>query len=100
MNADPVSACLADCGLVTIMHDPNLGMESSKSTVNGGSTPFMAPELLVPSRFGLDKCTSSKEADIYAMAMVIYQVPDPTRCPTYTHANSLCVGTHWNTTIW
>jgi len=34
----------------------------------------MAPELLVPPKFGLDMCTPSKEADIYAMGMVIYEV--------------------------
>ncbi|KAF9648265.1 kinase-like protein [Thelephora ganbajun] len=73
-NTNPVSACLADFGFMTIVHDPNLGMESSKSIVGGGTTPFMAPELLVPSRFKLDKCTPTKEADVYAMAMVIYQV--------------------------
>jgi hypothetical protein len=59
----------------------------------------MAPELLVPSKFGLDRCAPSKEGDIYAMAMVIYQVCT-TRCPNMrTHANSSCIGTHWNTTV-
>ena len=46
----------------------------------------MAPELLVPSRFGLDKRTASKEADVYAMAVVTYQArttgyPACTRIP-------------------
>ena len=59
---------------MTMVHDPSLGMESSKSEAGGGTTPFMAPELLVPSKFGLDKCTPSKEADVYATAMTIYQV--------------------------
>ena len=36
--------------------------------------PFMAPELLVPSKFGMDKCAPMREADVYAMAMAIYQV--------------------------
>ena len=49
-------------------------MESPKSAVAGGTTPFMAPELLVPSRFGLEKCAPTKGADVYAMAMAIYQV--------------------------
>lgn len=73
-NTNPVSACLADFGFMTIVHDPSLGMESSASDAGGGTTPFMAPELLVPSKFGLRKCIPTKEADIYAMAMVIYQV--------------------------
>jgi len=44
------------------------------SAGGGGTINFMAPELLAPSRFGLDQCAPSKEADIYAMAMSIYQV--------------------------
>jgi serine/threonine protein kinase len=83
---------------MTIVYDPSLGMESSKSEVGGGTTPFMAPELLVPSRFGLDKCTPTKEADIYAMGMVIYQVRTA-RCPVRTHIDSHLVGPHWNTTV-
>lgn len=73
-NTNPVSACLADFGFMTIVYDPSLEMESSKSIVGDGTTPFMAPELLVPSQFGLDKCTPTKEADMYAIAMVIFQV--------------------------
>ena len=34
----------------------------------------MAPERLVPSKFGLEDGTPTMEADIYAMAMTIYQV--------------------------
>jgi len=59
---------------MTIVHDPSLGMESSKSAAGGGTVPFMAPELLVPARFGLRRCTPSKEADVYAIGMVTYQV--------------------------
>ena len=66
-----------------IVHDPNLGTMSSKSTVAGGTTPFMSPELLVPSRFGQEKSTPTKEADIYAMAMTIYQVRVQ-QCPVRT----------------
>ena len=73
-NTNPVSACLADFGFMTIVHDPSLEMESSKSEAGGGTTPFMAPELLVPSKFGLEKSIPTAEADIYAMAIVIYQV--------------------------
>ena len=83
---------------MTIIHDPGLEMESSKSEVGGGTTPFMAPELLVPSRFGLEKCTPTKEADIYAMAMVIYQVRTA-RCPVRLRIDSYLVGPHWDTTI-
>ena len=83
---------------MSIVYDPSLGMDSSKSVVGGGTTPFMAPELLVPSRFGLDKCLPSKEADIYAMAMVVYQVR-VSLCLTYARADSSLVGTHRNATV-
>lgn len=73
-NANPVSACLADFGFMTIVHDPSLDMESSKSDAGRGTTAFMAPELLVPSQFGLEKSTPTAEADIYAMAIAVYQV--------------------------
>jgi serine/threonine protein kinase len=73
-NTNPVSACLADFGFMTIVHDPSLEMDSSKSEVGGGTTLFMAPELLVPSKFGLERSTPTAEADIYAVAIVVYQV--------------------------
>ena len=87
-----------DFGFMTIVHDPSLEMESSKSEVGGGTTSFMAPELLVPSRFGLDRCMPTKEADIYAMAMAIYQV-STTRFPVRTHIDSHLVGPHWNAAV-
>jgi len=34
----------------------------------------MAPELLFPRKFGLEKGVSSKEADVYALGMTVYQV--------------------------
>jgi len=34
----------------------------------------MAPELLLPTKFGLEKGVPSKEADVYAFGMTIYQV--------------------------
>ena len=81
-NTNPVSACLTDFRFATIVLDPSLGMEWSKPEVDRGATPFMAPEFLVPSRFGLEGCAPTMEADVYAMAMVIYQVLI-TRCLTY-----------------
>ena len=34
----------------------------------------MAPELLYPKKFGLPTCRVSKEADVYAFGMVVYEV--------------------------
>lgn len=39
-----------------------------------GILSFMAPELLLPTKFGLEKGAPSKEADIYALGMTTYQV--------------------------
>lgn len=73
-DANPVTACLADFGFTAIVDGPSLAMESGMSVGGGGTINFMAPELLAPSRFGLDGCAPSKEADIYAIGMTIYQV--------------------------
>jgi len=35
---------------------------------------YVAPELLYPEKFGLRACRVSKQADIYALGMVIYEV--------------------------
>ena len=39
----------------------------------------MAPELLFPGKFALDKEVPSEEADIYALCMTVYQVLTGTR---------------------
>ena len=70
---DPVRACLADFGFTTIVYDDDDGPEST-SELGDRTTPFMAPELLSPTMFGKAKCQVSKEADVYAFAMVILQV--------------------------
>jgi len=58
---------------MTIAYDDADGPEST-SALGGGTTPFMAPELLAPSKFGKIKCQVSREADVYAFGMVILQV--------------------------
>ncbi|KAF9647912.1 kinase-like protein [Thelephora ganbajun] len=63
---NPVRACLTDFAFTTIAHD--------ESEVGGGTTLFMAPELLCQATFGETRCQVSKEADIYAFGMVILQV--------------------------
>jgi serine/threonine protein kinase len=40
----------------------------------GGTTRWMSPELFVPEKFGLQECRPTKEADCYALGMVIYEV--------------------------
>lgn len=40
----------------------------------GGTTPYMAPELIHPFKFGLERSQLSKEGDIYAIGMVVYEI--------------------------
>jgi len=60
---------LADFGLTRVT---NLSVRASSE--ESGTVSFMAPELLHPARFGLEKGVPSKEADIYALGMTVYQV--------------------------
>ena len=84
---------------MTIIHDPKLGLDCAKSAAQSRpANPFMAPELFVPSEFGIDRCTPTKEADIYALAMVIYQVL-AARLLAHGHVDSFNVGTHRNAAI-
>jgi serine/threonine protein kinase len=39
-----------------------------------GTASFMAPELLLQTKFGLDTGVSSKKADVYALGMTTYQI--------------------------
>ena len=59
---------LADFGFTRITNSVRLTTEGT------GTVYFMAPELLHPTRFGLEKEVPSKEADVYALGMTIYQV--------------------------
>jgi serine/threonine protein kinase len=64
--------CLADFGLTKIICDSLPGY--SITTANEGTARWMAPELIMPELYGLTKCVSSKESDIYAFGMVVCEV--------------------------
>ena len=72
-NHTPPKACLADFGFTTVVFDPREPMSSS-FTLEGGTMIFMAPELLAPSKYHLEKVVPTREGDIYAFALVILQV--------------------------
>lgn len=40
----------------------------------GGTTPYTAPELIHPFKFGLGRSRLSEEGDIYAIGMVVYEI--------------------------
>ena len=64
-------ACLADFSLLTIVSDQST---ITSSWTEGGSIPWMSPELLDPAKFGLAESRPTKESDCYALGMVIYEV--------------------------
>ena len=72
-NDEPPKACLADFGFTTMVLDPQNPLSSSL-TLEGGTITFMAPELLAPSKYGLNGAIPSQEGDIYAFGLVILQV--------------------------
>ena len=68
---------MADFGLAAIVDE-----STNRTTVAGGefrgTTRWMAPELLLPEEFGftgtLQKQLPSKDTDIYAIGMTIFEV--------------------------
>ena len=56
-----------------MVFDPYQPM-SDDTQLEGGTTRFMAPELLVPSKFGMMDSLPTRESDIYAFGCVIFQV--------------------------
>lgn len=64
-------ACISDFSLITIISDQQTFLSSC---VEGGTTPWMSPELLEPEGFGLKESRPTKESDCYALGMVVYEV--------------------------
>ena len=64
-------ACISDFSLITIVSDPQTFLSTC---MEGGTIPWMSPELLDPGSFGLEKSYLTKESDYYALGMVIYEV--------------------------
>ena len=64
-------ACLSDFSLVTIAAGQSIDISS---WIEGGTLQWMSPELLDPERFSLTKSRPTKEADCYALGMVIYEI--------------------------
>ena len=63
---------------MTMVLNPNQPMSCS-AQLEGGTTMYMAPELLVPGKFGYTESVPTPEGDIYAFGLVIYQVCEQDR---------------------
>jgi len=68
-DSTPPRALLADFGFNRVAT-----LSVRMSSGEQGTASFMAPELLFSAKFGLEKGVPSKEADIYALGMTVYQV--------------------------
>ena len=77
-NDIPPRPCLADFGFMPIVL--GIGQKlSCSSQLEGGAMAFMSPELLVPSRFGIQDSIPTPEADVYAFGLVMFQVCEQDR---------------------
>jgi serine/threonine protein kinase len=61
-------ARLTDFALISII------LDQSSSSIEGGTTAWMSPELLDPESFGLKRSHPTRESDRYALGMVVYEV--------------------------
>ena len=77
-NDTPPRACLADFGFMTMVLDPKQPLSCS-AQLEGGTTKFMAPELLVPSKYGSTDSAPTQKSDVYAFGLVIYHVRNQDR---------------------
>jgi len=66
-------ARLADFGLLTVTSN-STNFTASSSHMTGGTTRWMSPEILNPDLFGFKNSQPTKEADCYALGMVILEV--------------------------
>jgi len=64
-------ACLADFSLLTVIPDQETFLSTCRE---GGTIPWMSPELLDPESFDLKESRVTRESDSYALGMVIYEV--------------------------
>lgn len=64
-------AVIADFGLGAVLSTNSFATIAESG---GGTERWMAPELLDPEQYGFSHCSPSKESDIYAFGMVIYEV--------------------------
>lgn len=72
-NGATPHACISDFGFSTIAPTASFAMPASIDEYKG-TWSHMAPELLFPTKFGLLDGRVSKQADIYAFGVVVYEV--------------------------
>ena len=73
-NETPPRACLSDFGFSAPAQTNSFPISTRGMNLGGGTPPYMAPELMYPSKFGLRGPQLSREADIYSFGMAMYEV--------------------------
>jgi serine/threonine protein kinase len=68
------SAVLANFRLASFLPESEVNTGILVSECDPWSVRWHAPELLFPEKFGLDGARRTKETDVYAFAMVMYEV--------------------------
>ena len=73
---DSHSACLADFGssFILPLSEPDPTVLPAVIGGNAFSVRWLAPELVIPEKFGLRARVPSKESDVYSLAMLMYEV--------------------------
>lgn len=73
MNGDH-SVVIANFRLASFLPDPEVDIGVPAPECNSESVRWLAPELLFPEKFGMESTRLTKETDVYAFAMVVYEV--------------------------
>ncbi|KAF9777432.1 kinase-like domain-containing protein [Thelephora terrestris] len=73
-NATPPQACLSDFGFSVTSPTNSFPVSMCGMNLGGGTSPYTAPEILYPQEFGLRDSKLSKEGDIFAFGMTMYEV--------------------------
>ena len=73
MNADH-SGILANFRVASFLTESEVNTGVPVSECDPWSARWHAPEFLFPKKFGLDSARRTKETDVYAFAMVMYEV--------------------------
>jgi hypothetical protein len=71
-NDTPPRACLSEFSCMTLDSGEPIPFDVQ---LGHGTTEFKSPERFNPQRFGIEYALVTREADIYAFGMTIFQVP-------------------------
>ena len=74
---DGHSAVLANFRSASFLSESEVNTGAPAPECDPWSVRWLAPELLFPGKFGLESARRTKETDIYAFAMVMFEVGPP-----------------------